>query len=213
MALDGTYAGLKASVADWVNRADLTSQVPDFIALAEAQISRRLLKDGPVREMMGKNDAYTVAAEYVAVPSDFMGVRALYLSGNYLPLEVVDPEEIVLRKTLYPSQSGDPQIYAIVGTNIRFWPWNAGTFTASLIYWQRIPALTAINTSNWLLTSDPDIYLFGALTASAPFLKDDDRVAVWGGLFTAGIADKVGADKVSRSAPHLGVSIVPGGTP
>jgi hypothetical protein len=32
MALDGTYAGLQASVADRLNRADLTAVVPAFIA-------------------------------------------------------------------------------------------------------------------------------------------------------------------------------------
>jgi hypothetical protein len=67
MSLDGTYAGLQASVADWLNRADLTAVVPDFIAMAEAQISRRLLMDGPVRMMMGRSDA-TVTAEFTDVP-------------------------------------------------------------------------------------------------------------------------------------------------
>ena len=41
MALS-TYTELKASVADWLNRTDLTSVIPDFIALAEAQIERTL---------------------------------------------------------------------------------------------------------------------------------------------------------------------------
>ena len=38
MALDGTYGGLKTSVADFLNRGDLASAIPDFITLAEAQI-------------------------------------------------------------------------------------------------------------------------------------------------------------------------------
>ena len=41
MALS-TYSELKTSVADWLNRSDLTSAVPDFISLAEAQVERRL---------------------------------------------------------------------------------------------------------------------------------------------------------------------------
>ena len=35
-----TYTGLKASIADFLNRDDLTSVIPDFVALAEAQINR-----------------------------------------------------------------------------------------------------------------------------------------------------------------------------
>jgi len=57
--LDGTYAGLKASVADWLNRADLAAVVPDFIALAEGQMNRRLR----VRRMVAAATAQ-VSAEY-----------------------------------------------------------------------------------------------------------------------------------------------------
>ena len=37
-----TYAELKTSVGDWLNRSDLTTAIPDFISLAEAQIERNL---------------------------------------------------------------------------------------------------------------------------------------------------------------------------
>lgn len=40
MALS-TYSGLKASIADYLARSDLTSQITDFIALAEAKFQRR----------------------------------------------------------------------------------------------------------------------------------------------------------------------------
>lgn len=41
MALD-TYTGLKAAIASWLMRDDLTDAIPDFIMLAEARISRTL---------------------------------------------------------------------------------------------------------------------------------------------------------------------------
>ena len=41
MALS-TYAELKASVADWLNRSDLTSAITDFVSLAESQMERDL---------------------------------------------------------------------------------------------------------------------------------------------------------------------------
>lgn len=213
MPLDGTYSGLQVSVSDFLNRADLNSVVPDFIALAEAQINRRLIKDGPVREMMGRSDA-TIDDEFVSVPADFMGARAIYLAPNYLPLAFVSPEEIVQRKTLYPNASGDPQCFSVVGGQLQFWPWGgAGTFSGEMTYWKRIPALSASNTTNWLLQGHPDIYLYTALLQSAPYLKDDARMAVWAPLAESGVADLVGADKVARTAPHMGIGIVPGGTP
>ena len=33
--------------------------------------------------------------------------------------------------------------------------------------------------TNWVLTSHPDVYLFGSLYQAAPYLKDDERVPVW----------------------------------
>ena len=41
MALD-TFSGLKSSIADWINRDDLTSVVPSFIVLAEATFNRTI---------------------------------------------------------------------------------------------------------------------------------------------------------------------------
>lgn len=211
MALD-SYTNLKASVADWLNRGDLAAVIPDYIAMAEAQIGRRLVKDGPVREMMGRSDA-TIATEFVALPTDFLGARAFYLGANYLPLEYVDPEEIVRRKTLYPSVSGDPQVYSVVGGQFQFWPWSAGTFTGELTYWKRIPALSGSNATNWLLTTHPDAYLYGSLLQAAPYLREDDRVAVWEAAFGTILADIVAADKIARTSTNLGIQPVPGGTP
>lgn len=212
MALD-SYTALQVSAADFLNRADLTASIPDFIALAEAQIVRRLMKDGPVRQMMGRSDA-TINSEYIAIPDDFLGARAMYLAPNYLPLDFISPEEIVQRKTLYPNESGDPQAFTVVGGEFQFWPWaTGGTFTGELTYWKRPDALSASVTSNWILDEYPDIYLYTTLIQSAPYLKDDSRLNVWASVATTALNDLVGADKVARTAPHLSVGIVPGGTP
>ena len=37
-----TYAELKSAVATWINRSDLTIQIPDFISLTEANMNRTL---------------------------------------------------------------------------------------------------------------------------------------------------------------------------
>src|SRR6185437_5124068 len=108
MSLDGTYAGLQASVADWLNRADLAAVVPDFIALAEAQISRRLLMDGPVRMMMARDDL-SIGAEFVAAPPDFMGARTIFVNGadtasGLLPLQIATPDEINDLKAFHSGQ-------------------------------------------------------------------------------------------------------------
>jgi hypothetical protein len=59
MALS-TNTELKAAVADWLKRGDLTTQIPDFIRLAETAIERELSR-GP-----GANDTYTTSAALTA---------------------------------------------------------------------------------------------------------------------------------------------------
>lgn len=212
MALD-TFSGLKTSIANFLNREDLTSVIPDFITLAEAQINRRLVKEGPVREMLTMV-AFPVDAEFENVPADFHAAKAVFLAPNYLPLQFISPEEMVARKTAYPNASGDPQAFSVVGSQLQFWPWAAGTFAdAELTYWAKVPALTDAAPTNWLLTNHPDIYLYTSLIQSAPYLSENARIQVWGVLASTALDDLIGADKVSRTAPHLGVGIVSGGTP
>ena len=212
MALD-SYAGLKAAVGDWLNRADLVAVIPDFIAMAEAQLSRRLVMDGPVREMMGRSDA-GIDSEFTALPGDFLGLRALHLAGARAPLAFTQPEELVRLKTLYPSQTGTPSRHAIVGNTLQVWPWvDGGSYAAEMTYWKRIPPLSEAAPANWLLLLHPDAYLYGALLQSAPYLKDDARLTVWGQILETVIGDIVRASSIARTAPHLALSPVPSGTP
>lgn len=207
------YSDLIAFASVTLNRTDLSDYVPGWVKMAEGQINDRLLMDGPVRRMMGRSDA-TINREFIGVPTDFEGARAIYLAPNYKPLDFVSPEEIVLRKTLYPNQTGDPQAFSVVGEELQFWPWTTGgTFTGELTYWKRIPALSVSNQTNWLMTRRPDVYLYTTLIQSAPFLQADARITTWGGLAETALSDMVRADKVARTAPHLSVGIVPGGTP
>lgn len=213
MALD-TYSGLKATVADFLNRTDLTAAIPGFITLAEAQINRRMMKDGPVRQMMARADA-TIDDEYVAVPTDFLGTRAIYMTDAdpaYL-LQYLDPEKMIDIKSRTVTPSGPPKNFSVVGSEFQFYPWAGGSYAGELTYWQKIPALSDTATSNWLLTDHPDIYLYAALLQSAPYLKDDERLAVWGRLFVEAINDLVVADRLARSAPHIAIPIPFGNAP
>jgi hypothetical protein len=71
MALS-TYAELKTSIGDWLNRSDLTSVIPDFISLAEAQVERTLR----TRQMIVRANA-SFDAQYGAVPADFLETKSL----------------------------------------------------------------------------------------------------------------------------------------
>lgn len=213
MAL-AVYADLLSTIPDFLNRSDLTSIAPTFVTLAEAQINRRLIKDGPVRQMLGTWSP-TIIAESTALPTDFMGVKSLYLASITTSAEIqfVEPDRIAELKIMFPSQAGDPQFYSIVGANIQFWPWNGGSYAATIGYWQAIPALSVSNTTNWLLTLYPDAYLYTSLIQSAPYLRDDARLETWGTLSGTILADIIATDKVARFAPNIAPALLPSGMP
>lgn len=170
-----TYAELKTAIGDWLNRSDLTSTIPDFVTLAEAELK----KDVRVRRLEN-NTAFSVDAATESLPSDFVSLESIYHNGGtyYGPLSVVTPEQLAVQVDVAGS-SGVPRFAAVVEDQILFAPAPDGTYSLRLVYWQGIAALSDANTSNWLLASHPDVYLYASLVQSAPYLKDDARVMVW----------------------------------
>jgi hypothetical protein len=182
MALD-TFANLKTAIADHLNRGDLTSYIPDFITLAEAQMQRDLSK----HYLREARTTLTVDGQFEDVPSDFYSPVRLSLQGKHRPLELMSLAEMQGRRDDCDDETGEPLGYAINGADLEFWPSPNDTYTADLVYIQTITALSDANTSNWLLVNGPDAYLYGSLIHSAPFLRDDERIGVWAALYKSAI--------------------------
>jgi hypothetical protein len=61
-------------------------------------------------------------------------------------------------------------------------------YSIEMVYRANIPSL-ATNAGNWLLTLAPDLYLYGTLLESAPYIKEDGRIQTWGLGLTAALND------------------------
>jgi len=178
-----TYDELKASIADFLNRDDLTSVIPDFISLAESNLNMT------VRHWrQEKRSTAEIDTQYSAIPADFLEVISFHISsGDYRSLELISQAEMQDRRYKSGDTSGKPAFYAITAGEIEVYPTPDGTYDAELYYYSRITALSASNTSNWLLEYFPEAYLYGSLLHSAPYLKDDERVQVWASLYANAI--------------------------
>ena len=172
-----TYAELQSSIADWLLRDDLTSVIPTFISLAEAKFNRRIRDYRMVKRATAEVDT-----AYFAIPSDWQeNIRFQLNTSPITTLEYVTPDQAAEEKRLY-NTSGRPAFFTMIGDQFQIVPAPDSTYDAELTYYATIPALSGSNTSNWLLSVAPDIYLYGALMEAAPYLDDDARVQVWGGL-------------------------------
>jgi len=189
-----TYSELRTAVADFLNRSDLTTTIPSFISLAEAALNRRLRSP----EMVTRATV-TIDAEYENRPSDWMETIRYQVNTNPITvLEFVTPEEAIIQKTKF-SAAGAPLFFSTVGTQFQHVPMPDSSYTGELMYYARIAGLSDSNTSNWLLTANPDIYLYATLVQSAPYLKEDERIGVWAGILDRLMAEYEVAEQRAKT--------------
>ena len=175
------YTTLKTSIANWLNRSDLTDEIADdFIKLAEADFNSKLR----VRKMVAQT-SFTIDSETEALPTGFLQVRDIYiLNGNTkVPLTYTTPSQ--MDSTVGTSTTGLPNSFTILGDTFRFSPKPDATYTAFINYYKSFDALSDTTTTNYILTTHPAIYLYGSLFHAANFLGgiNPQQVQTWQQMF------------------------------
>jgi len=170
-----TYAELQTAIGDWLNRADLDQKIPDFIRLAESTLNDVLRQ----ADMVTQSTGITITAGRATLPTDALEVvYAQVGSTEDEPLEQVSPQQLTMLRRTRTRDAANPRFFAIIGRQIVVTP-TPSSGTLDIDYYQRIPALTTSNTSNWLLDDAPHVYLYTSLLHATPFLMDDARYQVF----------------------------------
>lgn len=186
MATFDSYETLKATLADWLNRADLVAQIPAFIALFESAFN-----DDPRSRVQDSVVISTapISTELATVPVDYVQMQRIGVVGStQFPggLELLTPTQLGQYRAMHRT-AGEPQYYAIIGRQIRLLPVPDKEYTFEMEYFAKVPPLSDAIPMNWLLETRPNLYLYGALIHAEPYLKNDDRVSTWLGLYNAGM--------------------------
>ena len=183
-----TYAQLQTAAANWLDRTDLSARIPEFIELAEANFNRVIRQP----DMVAKNDSFSLAAQYTTLPTDTLEITRIVVDVSPpITLEYLTPEEISERRSVLNS-TGRPYYFTVIGGStgqLEVLPSPDSTYTSSIVYYTKIPALTDSATTNWLLSSHPDIYLYGLLVEAEPYLKNDERLPVWASQLDKSLAE------------------------
>jgi len=189
-----TYAELKTAIAEWLNRDDLTSTIPDFITLAEESMALNM------RHWRMENRATaTLDSQYEALPARFVApIRLSLTGGNTYALEQVSQAQLLDRRSQASNTAGRPQYYALTQGEIEVFPTPDADYTLELVYYEKAEALPDSNTTNWILDNYPSVYLYGSLMHTAPFLKDDPRLQVWASLYQQGVASVNGDEEKAK---------------
>lgn len=189
------YSELQTALANWSHRSDLTSVIPDFIRHAELRMERDL-------RVSGMETSSTVTANGTAtlsLPADFLELRRVYVNSSpVVLLEYLTPDVFYGLDT----QTGTTNYFTIEAGSLMA----GGIPTADLkiVYYAKIPDL-ATNTTNWLLTAYPDMYLHASLCELYKYTNDDANIGKYDGMYQGDIASFKNSDKGRWSGNSLRV--------
>jgi hypothetical protein len=202
-----TYAELQTAAASWLNRSDLTAQVPDFIALAEAKFKRDLAGGTTIPAISGGSnwlltshpDVYLYGTLMEAAP--YLHDDARVPVWKSLLAEAIEGVRRTRTSTAYDLTTYSGLQAAIKGWLDRFDIDAVALITLAEARLKRAlagaPTITALSGgTNWLFTSHPDVYLYAALVEAEPYLKNDERIPVW----KAQLEERIGEVRRSRTA-------------
>lgn len=193
-----TYAELQTEVADFLNRDDLTSVLPTFISLAEGQLNR------DVRDWRMEQRSEAIADDrFLTLPDDWIETIRVQVGLTEAPLQLMSRDEMHAQRAKSGDTAGTPCYYSHVAGELELYPTPDGEYSLTLHYVQKIPDL-ATNSTNWLLTNAPDIYLYATLIQAAHYLRDGERLATWTQLYQASI---MGLNTQSKRATESGTGL------
>lgn len=164
MTIPTTYTELQAEVANWLNRTDLTSDIPTFIAFGEARINRiATLSNQETTAAVNT----TNGQNYTNLPDGFLEHISLTYDDNLYE----NPAKVNLQdldQGKIETSNGVPRYFAI-SDNKYYWdqaPDSVYNLTAR--YWKKWDIAT--DSTNWILTNYPDTYLYASLAQAAAFI-------------------------------------------
>ena len=193
MTLISDYASLQSAVTEYLARdqdSTMIARIPSFIQFAEAKFNRQLFVRQMEQRSIAVADPSLGDPEFIALPSDFQSMRRIRLSSvSGKPcLEFKSGTQMDEYRFATRDVPAQPRYFTVFGNEIELAPTPDAAYTIEMVYRQVVPPL-ASNGTNWLLALAPDLYLYGALLESAPYIKEDARIQTWGLGFSSSLND------------------------
>ena len=172
-----TYSGLIAEIWADLDKDSVTNLAESWIAAVESRMNAELR----VRQMI-QRDTATISSGFSAVPGDFLAPRQMRLNASpYTQLKYITQEQMADFKAADPT--GTMAYYAMVGGEFEFGPAPTSGVVVVLTYYQQVPPLTTVATSNWMLAQYPLAYKTGALVEAGRYYRDAELINLNEGMF------------------------------
>jgi hypothetical protein len=189
-----SYTNLKAEIADYLGRTDLTSKIPTFVTLAELRLSRDLR----TRKMLeSATSTMTSGDGKVALPADFLEMRNIYTQGTpRMPVTYLSPSAFM--RDARADESGLPVFYTVLGSEFEFAPKPDTAYVLEILYFAKPAVMSDSVSSNAFLANYPDALLYASLLEAEPYLINDARTATWADLYNRAIQNINSSDQNSE---------------
>jgi hypothetical protein len=194
-----TYSSLTTTLESYLDRLDtsLISEIPTFIALAENRIARESKVLGLRRTVVS---AFVAGVNVVDKPQRWhstayfnFGTGATSTTRKWLKKR---PYDFCRYYAPDGTATAEPLYYADYDYNhFLIAPTPDAAYPFELSYFEKVDPLDSVNTSNWLTLNAPDLLLYACLLETAPYLKDDERVAVWQASYDRALASLSAEDQ------------------
>lgn len=174
MAIPTNYTSLQTAVANWLNRSDLTSNLPEFISYGEARLNRicRLSQQETTAAV-----TTTLNQNYTSLPTGFLEhISLVYDNDLYEAPTKVDLPILDDIRDRSSGSSSVPDYFAI--SNSRYeWNYAAGAaYSLTARFWKKWDIVN--DATNWLLTNYPDAYIYCSLAHAGQFISHP-KTAEW----------------------------------
>lgn len=164
-----TATELREAITAYTHSDDLTAQYDNWIGLVEARFNRALR----VRAMENTLASTALSSGAVTLPAGFLAFKELRYDGD--PTYTLEPRPLEWIRN-QDDEGGRPVFFAVANTQV-VCSGQSGSITGT--YYKALDSLVS-NSTNWLLTSHPDLYLFACLEESAIFTRDYEAGKLWG---------------------------------
>ena len=184
-----TYDSLTSTVLQYLERRDaaVVEAIPTFITLCEFEIAQYIKTLG---QMEVVDSTMNIGNPVIAKPARWRKTVSMTLSNSG------SKQPVLLRKLEYlnayaqdVTATGTPLYYA--DYDFEHWivaPTPDQAYSFEALCYTRLQPLSSAYQTNWLTQNAPNAMLFGTLKQTAPFLKNDARLALWKQMFDEALA-------------------------
>lgn len=207
-----TYTDLKTAIQNWTRDTStaFSSRFDDITLLTEKRMENGVVEPSPFPtppfrpRILEQRATASLTSEYLALPVDYLEMIMLKVNtatttDEYF-LDTRTP--IQFERTGGNAQAGDPKLFTIVSSELRF-KLVPSSATVEMWYYKKIPSLVT-NSTNDILTASPNVYLYGCLLEAYIFKGGNtENVMKYGALYAGALNSLNLAQRNSRAGGTL----------